>query len=150
MVTGLAITFGRYLLAAIFLFAGGVHYMHIPLFVGMEDDYRIVPFSASVYFGEAVPRIEILLGVFLLVGRWLIEAYTAAVALLSVFLVATVMALYRGLDISCGCWGTESPPISWWHAGFQLLLIAFSAVALRLQCLQKGGENHGTSILENP
>lgn len=138
----LVLNVGRYVLSMTFLCTGAVHYMRLPLFVGMIHDYRILPFPAAVTFGEIVPRLEILLGVFLLVGCWLIEAYFTVIVLVALFLLASVWALLRGLDITCGCCGPDSPLISWWHVAIQVVLLTFAHSALRIQLANEGSGSH--------
>ncbi len=145
----LAINVARYGLAVVFLLAGSKHYAHVPLFVAMIHDYRILPFPAAVALGEFVPRLELLLGMFLLFGRWLAEVYLVVTGLVVMFLLAAVLALVRGLDISCGCWGADSPPISWWHAMFLMVILACTLMALRLQLKHKTREaGNGQALAE--
>jgi hypothetical protein len=53
-----------------------------------------------------LPWIEIVAGVFLVLGIWMRASAILLSALTLVFMVAIGSALARGLDIDCGCFGT--------------------------------------------
>lgn len=57
----------------------------------------------------AVPWVEAVAGVLLLLGIWRRAAAAVFAALLVVFIVLIVQALARGLDVECGCFGKMSP-----------------------------------------
>ena len=56
-----------------------------------------------------LPWLELCSGVLLVTGLWLRASAGIATALFGVFTLAVLSALLRGLDISCGCFGTSSP-----------------------------------------
>lgn len=98
----------RFGLGTIFLLSGIAKLSNLRAFGEVVRDYRVVPamFSRAVTF--AIPSIEVVLGVSLLVGiRERMAAYAVAVLLL-VFSVAMAVNLARGRRISCGCLGTVS------------------------------------------
>ena len=55
----------------------------------------------------ALPWLELLCGLVLLVGFWNESSLAILIGLMAVFVVATGQAWFRGLDISCGCFGTS-------------------------------------------
>lgn len=57
----------------------------------------------------AVPWVEAVAGVLLLLGIWRRAAAAVFAALLVVFIVLIVQALARNLDVACGCFGKLSP-----------------------------------------
>jgi len=67
--------------------------------------YEILPESLVSIFGQALPFVEIAVGLFLVAGlltRWAAFAY---LLLLAVFVFGTIWAWARGLQIDCGCFG---------------------------------------------
>jgi uncharacterized membrane protein YphA (DoxX/SURF4 family) len=74
-------------------------------FAGEISAYQIVPAALVQPMSVALPLLEILIGVYLLVGlmqRW---AAVAAGALLLIFIAAMAWALAKGLTLDCGCFG---------------------------------------------
>jgi hypothetical protein len=70
-------------------------------------------------------------GVTLVAGpsRWRRAAALGLGCLMVLFTVAAVSALVRGLDVSCGCFGETSAPVTWLTL-VQDVALASAAVAL--------------------
>jgi len=77
--------------------------------------YDILPLAAVNLVAIVLPWIELVAGAMLIVG-WRVRAASLLVAAMTlVFLAALIIALARGLDMSCGCFaaqGMEDDPIS--------------------------------------
>jgi hypothetical protein len=106
------------LLAVFFAMAGGLklfdpHAFHLAIL-----RYRLVgpelAFAASLF----VPWLEVTSAVALLFRAWRKAAIAMLLLLLVVFQLALGSAIWRGLDIECGCLGSGGPDSS---AGFALL-----------------------------
>ena len=72
--------------------------------------YRILPESIVPTLGHALPTVEILLGSLLLLGL-----FTRVMAVLSAlffvaFIIGISSAWARGLEINCGCFGSNGIP----------------------------------------
>ena len=79
------------------------------LFAMAIDAYRLLPQWAVVAAARALPWVELLLGLWLITGRWLrISASAASLVLLS-FFVVLVRAYAKGMQIDCGCFGSGDP-----------------------------------------
>ena len=56
----------------------------------------------------------------------------AAIALLVGFTVFLVLALLRGVEAPCACFGSmSSRPVTWWSVVRNVLLVALAVVSLR-------------------
>jgi len=55
-----------------------------------------------------VPPLEFIAGIFLMFGLFRKGSSLVIIGLLAVFLIALVQAYARGLDIDCGCFGSNS------------------------------------------
>ncbi len=86
--------------------------------------YRLLPAQANQTLAVILPWIELLCGVALVLGLWVRAAAMLSGALMLVFAAAVVTALARGLDISCGCFGTG-----------QAARIGLQTLALQAGCL---------------
>ena len=72
-------------------------------FASIIDNYRILPASAVNLTALVLPWVEFICGLLLLGGRLVPGAALTIDLLLLIFLLATAFNLYRGIDVSCGC-----------------------------------------------
>jgi uncharacterized membrane protein YphA (DoxX/SURF4 family) len=71
--------------------------------------YQILPDGLDVVVAHALPTVEILLGLVLLLGLFTRVSAVLFGLLMVVFLIGVVSAWARGLAIDCGCFGTGGP-----------------------------------------
>jgi uncharacterized membrane protein YphA (DoxX/SURF4 family) len=94
-------------LGGIFLYAGAAKVVDVEAFFWDVHHFELTPWDVSLVLAVFLPWLELLAGGALVV-RWL---YLGAVALCggmsAVFLGAVASAWWRGLDITCGCFGRE-------------------------------------------
>jgi putative oxidoreductase len=90
-------------LGAIFAAAALPKIIDPPSFAHMIYNYRIVPGALVNLMALAMPWLELLAGVALLLGIWRGTARTIIAAMLVVFIVAIGVNLIRGNAIDCGC-----------------------------------------------
>jgi uncharacterized membrane protein YphA (DoxX/SURF4 family) len=103
----------RLFLAVVFLIAGGSKIAHPWTFVHTVEGYKMLPTALTRPFGLALPWIEVLIGLYLLVGLFTRIAAVAAAALLVTFLVALSVEIVRGTTGNCGCVvGIDNPIIT--------------------------------------
>ncbi|MBN1655337.1 MAG: DoxX family membrane protein [Deltaproteobacteria bacterium] len=105
----------RFYLALVFLFACYHKIMDPGAFAVDVATYQILPLSLVNLMAIILPWIELAAGVLLLVGFRTRAAALLISAMMLVFTVAIVIALAKGLDMSCGCFasqGANEDPIS--------------------------------------
>jgi putative oxidoreductase len=107
------------LVAAIFIYAGALKVLDPVGFARDVDNYKMLPWPAAVALGLYLPWLEIVCGLAILIRRLYRGSLVILTALAAVFIVASVIAKARGLDISCGCFGHVSKG---WSFGWHLLL----------------------------
>ena len=96
------------LIGAVFIYAGIVKVMEPIAFAKDIDNYKMLSWPVSVALGFFLPWLEIAAGV-ALVTRWMERGgLLLLTALTTVFIIASLVAKSRGLDISCGCFGSSS------------------------------------------
>ena len=96
------------LIGAVFIYAGIVKVMEPIAFAKDIDNYKMLSWPVSVALGFFLPWLEIAAGV-ALVTRWMERGgLLLLTALTTVFIIASLVAKSRGLDISCGCFGHAS------------------------------------------
>ena len=67
--------------------------------------YEIFPMEVAKWIGLALPFLEIVLGVLLVLGLFTRAAAIASTLLMVAFIVGISQAWARGLTIDCGCFG---------------------------------------------
>lgn len=82
------------------------------LFAMAVDSYQVLPLWGVRLVARTLPWVELLIGVLLIVGRWMRVATVACSLLLVVFFGLMVRAHLKGMEINCGCFG-PGEAISW-------------------------------------
>ena len=72
--------------------------------------YELLPESVVPVVGHALPVLEILIGVCLLLGLLTRVAAVVSVVLLAAFVIGISSVWARGLSIDCGCFGGGAGP----------------------------------------
>lgn len=92
--------------AALLLYAAVPKLLDPAAFATAVGHYRLLPTWGTALVAHALPWLELVTALALLVGRrWLAAAWLLSTALCAVFLGALASAWLRDLDITCGCFG---------------------------------------------
>ena len=94
-------------LGAIFVFAALPKIADPPSFAHMIYNYRLLPSPLINVSALAMPWVELLAGVALLLGVWKSAARTVTMTMLAVFIVAISINLARDNAIDCGCFNVS-------------------------------------------
>src|SRR4029077_13287755 len=121
---------GDLLIAAVFIYAGALKAIDPVQFAHDIDHYKILPWTIGVGLAFYLPWLEIFCGLALIFRLFYRGALSILTALVVVFLVATIAAKVRGLDITCGCFGPASQNWSFpTHLALDLaILVALAAL----------------------
>jgi len=112
------------LIGALFVYAGVVKIVDPVAFARDIDNYKMLPWTAAVGVGLYLPWLEILCGLGLITRVLYRGSVLIVTGLMSLFIVATIIARARGLDISCGCFGHASKYLNFsWHLALDFLLL---------------------------
>ena len=96
------------IIGALFVYAGAIKALDPISFANDIDNYKILPWSVGVRLGFYLPWLEIFCGLALIARRLYFGGLLILATLTSVFIVASIAAKVRGLDITCGCFGHAS------------------------------------------
>lgn len=96
----------RIFLAFIFIYAGVEKISNPSAFSQAIANYKLLPIGLVNIFALGLPWIEVISGILLLFGILVKENSFIISLLLAVFIGAIIISLARGLDITCGCFGT--------------------------------------------
>ena len=121
------------IVAGIFIYAGALKALDPLRFANDIDNYKILPWAIGVRLAFYLPWLEIFCGVALIARRLYLGGVSILAALTSVFIIATIAAKVRGLDITCGCFGHASKNWSFTaHLALDLLLLGALLFLLRV------------------
>ena len=98
----------RILLGLVFIYASLDKIINPIEFSNSIDNYHITPTVLNNIFGLIIPWIELVLGVCLLFGVFLDGAVFISIILLYWFIFIISQAIFRGIDLHCGCFSNEN------------------------------------------
>ena len=99
---------GRLLIGGMFVYASIYKIFDPADFAVSIRNYLIIPASWSNIVALTLPWIEIVAGVFLILGLQVRPSALLTTGMLGVFLGAIIYAYSIGLDIDCGCFGSAA------------------------------------------
>jgi len=94
------------------------------------ENYKISGTFLSRWVAVFIPSLELILAIFLISGVWIRETFITTTLLFILFDIMLFQAYLRGLDISCGCFGTSHSPIDIWKFLENAILTALAVTGL--------------------
>lgn len=91
--------------------------------------YELVGPQLGMLTAMALPWLELLAGICLVGGIFVGGALLASIAMAAMFTFVIASALYRGLEISCGCFGAGAEIISYYTVIRACVILIFSIAA---------------------
>ncbi|MGA8045727.1 MAG: DoxX family protein [Dermatophilaceae bacterium] len=95
----------RLVLGGVLLYAGATKVLTPVGSARAVQAYQIFPFEVAQYIGYALPIVEIIIGVLLIVGLFTRTNAILGTVLMVLFIAGIASAWARGLTIDCGCFG---------------------------------------------
>ncbi|NDV62685.1 hypothetical protein G0Q06_09505 [Puniceicoccales bacterium CK1056] len=93
---------------SLFFFFSGISKLLDPAAFSMAiERYQLVGGTLSWAIALWLPWLECMLAATLWSRNWRLPSLALLIGMMGVFQIALLSALLRGLDISCGCFGTE-------------------------------------------
>lgn len=120
----------RLIIGGIFVYAGWAKIQAPQAFADSIATFQVVPLPLINLIALGLPFFEILLGLCLLTGCQKEAAIFSVIILSTVFALALIQALIRGLEVDCGCFGSGPPSIgkTWASLGRDLLMFVISMI----------------------
>ena len=116
----------RLILGVVFIYAS-YHKILDPLaFAKNIHNYHVTPAAVENLAALIIPWLELIVGVFLILGVFLEGVTSITIGLLIFFIIILSQAVFRGIDVHCGCFKTEA------DAG---------TIDLRIELIKDIGEN---------
>jgi hypothetical protein len=115
-------------IGGLFLYTGVIKLVDPAAFAIEISNYQILP-SLAPHGAAMLPALEVVLGLALLAGPrpWARASALGTGGLMLIFTLAVVSVVSRGVNISCGCFGAGSGPVT--------LLTVARDVALLAACV---------------
>jgi uncharacterized membrane protein YphA (DoxX/SURF4 family) len=124
----------RLALGALFIYAGIVKALDTQQFAFDVHHYELTSWTVSVLVAVYLPWLEIFGGVALFLRRLYAGAILIVAALGLTFLAAIGSAWWRGLDITCGCFGRVENETNFpRHIALNLGMLAAAAILAWLE-----------------
>jgi uncharacterized membrane protein YphA (DoxX/SURF4 family) len=119
----------RLILGVIFISAGATEIASPEAFTDSIATFRLLPDSLINLLAITLPPFEIIVGGMFVIGYQLRVAPFATIFLTVLFALALGQALARGLEVDCGCSGSDQPSAwkTWVSLARDMLLLAFAA-----------------------
>ena len=112
------------LIGGLFIYAGAVKIIDPVEFARDIDNYKMLPWQPSVWLALYLPWLEIFCGLALITRVFFRGGVFIITALMSLFIIASIAAKTRGLDVTCGCFGHASKYLNFsWHLALDFLLL---------------------------
>jgi putative oxidoreductase len=126
----------EFIVGGIFIYAGVIKALDPIRFASDIDNYKILAWGITVRLAFYLPWLEIFCGLALIARRLYLGGLSILTALASIFIIATIAAKIRGLDITCGCFGHASKNWSFTtHLALDLVLLAALVWLVRLAAI---------------
>ena len=111
-------------IGALFVYAAVVKIIEPVEFARDIDNYRMLPWKLGVGLALYLPWLEIFCGLALITRVLYGGGVFILTGLMSLFIVVSIIAKARGLDVSCGCFGHASKYLNFsWHLALDFLLL---------------------------
>ena len=94
-------------LGVVFIWASVDKIIYPEQFAQMVYHYKILPNILVHFVSIYIPWLELITGVLLVIGVWERTGLIIFNLLIFVFMIALASALFRGLDIHCGCFTVD-------------------------------------------
>ena len=123
-----AYTVSRVVLGAVFAYASWGKILDPAEFARAIANYQIVSPSTGHLAAQLLPWLELVCGFCLIFNRWTQGAALVATGLMLTFMAALGFNIFRGVDVSCGCFtlNQEAPADMWGYMIRDSLLLALA------------------------
>ena len=118
----------KFAIGFVFIFAGIEKIAEPGLFSDSVANYKLLPLFAVNFFAVAIPWIEVISGILLIFDKYVKENAFIFNSLMSLFTIMVLIAVIRGLDINCGCFGTAEAQ----KVGFEKIMENLGLIILGL------------------
>jgi putative oxidoreductase len=118
----------RVALGLVFVAAGGLKIGHADVFASEIAGFQLLPHALIAPLALLLPFLELMIGMYLVLGLFTRFAAWFAAAEMALFAAAIASAVLRGISTSCGCFGPSDHATTSWpevgrDVGFTLMAV---------------------------
>jgi len=128
----------RVILGVILIYASIDKIVHPAEFAKAIGNYNVLPFGLENLLGIVLPVLELLVGTCLVLGIMLDGSAIITAGMMVVFIIALSQALFRGIDINCGCFKVIVENGGGHQVGFRRIIEDFIYLGMALMVLSRG------------
>lgn len=103
----------RLFVGFVFIYAGIGKISEPQVFAKEIFNYHILPEYLINFVALILPWLELVVGIFLIAGVRVRASASIASFSMLIFIVAVLSAMFRGLDINCGCFADKVVMVGW-------------------------------------
>jgi putative oxidoreductase len=118
-------TIFRIMVGLVFLYTALNKITNTAYFAGVIYNYQLLPDLLVNLVAVILPWVELICGFLLILGFWYRSAALIISFLMTIFLIAITSVMIRGLDIECGCFGSDTI-VDWPRIIEDIFLLIFS------------------------
>lgn len=118
----------RVVVGGLFVVAGVLKLSDPNAFAIEIVNYRLLP-ELAPYAAVGLPPVEVAIGLAMVAPAdiWRRAGAACATGLMVVFTLAVASAVARGMDVSCGCFGSSSGSVTWVTVARDIVLVLAAA-----------------------
>ena len=128
----------RVILGIVLIYASIDKIVHPAEFAKAIGNYNVLPFGLENLLGIVLPVLELLVGTCLVLGIMIDGAAIIAGCMMVVFIIALSQALFRGIDINCGCFKVTVENGGGHQVGIRRIIEDFIYLGMALMVLSRG------------
>jgi putative oxidoreductase len=122
----------RVALGLVFVAAGGLKIGHADVFASEIAGFQLLPHALIAPLALLLPFLELMIGIYLILGLFTRFAAWFAAAEMALFAAAIASAVMRGISTSCGCFGpSDHATTSWPEVGRDLGFTLMAVIIAR-------------------
>ncbi len=112
-------------IGAVFVYAGVTKVWNPLTFANDILHYKMLSWPLGIRLAFYLPWLEILCGFALILGRLRAGGAAILLGLTAIFIIASIVARARGIDVNCGCFGSVGKGLSFtWHLAIDFAILA--------------------------
>ena len=98
----------RIILGVVFIYASYPKILDPIAFSENIHNFHFTPTAIENLVALIIPWMELIVGVFLIIGVFLEGSVSITISMLVFFIIILSQAVFRGIDVHCGCFKTEA------------------------------------------